>query len=161
MIRRLIRFSAVLVVAFLTACGGDDGTDTGTSPGPSYETLVGTYVGAMVGLNQGVALSADFSMTFNQTGGSLSGSYAISGTLTEGAVVVAILGSGSLTGTIAAGLNPSVNFTLSNQCLNFSPSFSGAFDSANNLLTISGPVDMLEADCTIFLTYSSTILLSR
>jgi hypothetical protein len=65
-----------------------------------------------------------------------------------------------LTGTLTAGLNPSVNVTLSNQCPNYSASFSGTFDSANNLLTISGPVDMMLEDCTIFLTYSSTILLS-
>lgn len=158
MILRSVRFSAILVVVFLTACGGDDGT--GSNSEPTFETLAGTYVGALAGLTQGVALSADFSITFSQTGGSLSGSYAISGTLTEGTVVVAILGSGSLSGTIASGLNPSVNITLTNQCPNFSASFSGTFDSANNRLTISGPVDILD-NCTIILTYPSVIILSR
>jgi len=140
------RFLVVLVLAFLTACGGDDST------GPNFETLVGTYVGAMVGLSLGVILAADLSITFAQTGGTLSGSYAISGTLTEGSVVVATQGTGSFTGFIAAGLNPSVNATLTNQCPNYSASFSGALDSANNLLTLSGPVHILLEDCTILLT---------
>ena len=144
------RFSVVLVVTFLTACGGDDGT------GVSFETLAGTYVGPLIGTSQGVILGANLSVTITQSSGSLSGSYAISGTLTEGAVVVAILGTGSFTGTIAAGLNPSVNLTLTNQCPNYSASFSGALDSANNLLTISGPVHVLDS-CTILLTYQSTL----
>ena len=114
----------------------------------------------MVGLSQGVALSADVSFTLSQAGGSLSGSYALSGILTNGTNEAAILGSGSLSGTIAPGLNPSVDITLSNQCPNYSPRFSGAFDSANDLLTIAGPLDVL-LDCTIVLTYPTTILLSR
>ena len=155
---RSVRLLAFLVVALVGACGGDD--VTGTSSGPTFETLVGTYLGAMVGLSQGVALSADVSFTLSQAGGSLSGSYALSGILTDGTNEAAISGSGSLTGTIASGLHPSVDITLSNQCPNYSPRFSGAFDSANDLLTIAGPLDVL-LDCTIILTYPTTILLSR
>ena len=151
-----MRGPVLALVLTVAACG-----DSGTNPEPTYETLSGTYVGGIAGVAQGVALDADLSITFNQTGGNLSGSYAIAGTLTEGVVVVDILGTGSIAGTVAAGLNPSVNVTLSNQCPNWSANFSGTFDSANNLLTISGPVDMLELDCTIFLTYPSVIFLAR
>jgi len=106
-------------------------------------------------------LVASLSLTINQSGGDLSGSYAISGTLNDGVAEVAVLGTGNFTGTIAAGNNPSVNLTLTNQCPGYSARFSGALDSANNLLTMSGPVDILNQDCSIFLTYQSVILLRR
>ena len=85
----------------------------------------------------------------------------MSGTLTERTVVVTRQAIGSLTGTVAAGQNPSVDITLANQCPDFSPRFSGALDSANDLLTISGPVEILLADCTILLSFQTTIVMRR
>ncbi len=139
----------------IASCGDD-----GTGPETTFESLAGTYTGGIVGISQGVLLDAALSVTIIQSGGDLSGSYGVTGTLTEGALVVPIFGTGSFVGTIAAGQNPSVNITLTNQCPNYSAHFSGALDSANDLLTLSGPIHILDG-CTIFLTYPSTILLRR
>lgn len=151
-----------LAVAILTACGDSTGPDGTEPPAPTYESIAATYNGALAGLAQGVTLQATFSVTIQQTAGTLSGSWSLTGTLTEGALVVPVQGTGSLTGTIALGNNPSVNITIMNACPNYQAAFSGAYDSANRLLTISGPIEFYTAGtCTVFLSYQSTILLSR
>lgn len=138
------------------ACGGDGPT----APEPQYESIAGTYTGVMAGLTQGIALNADFSVTITQSSATLGGSWSLSGTLNDGVLVVGVQGTGTLNGTIAAGTNPSVNVVLSNACPGYSAAFSGAYDSANRLLTISGPVDVLDG-CDVLLRYQGTILLSR
>lgn len=111
----------------LGACG-----DGGTEPGPAYESIAGSYAGVMAGISQGIALEATFTLTINQTAGNLSGTYSVAGTLDDGVNSVDVLGTGTLTGTVAAGNNPSVNITVrSGVCPNHQALFSGAYDSAN------------------------------
>jgi hypothetical protein len=69
---------------------------------------------------------------------------------------------GTLTGTIATGNNPSVNITVrTGVCPNYSAQFSGAYDTPNRRLTITGPVDILSDACAILLRYQVTIILNR
>jgi hypothetical protein len=155
-ISRSVRIFVVFSAAFLTACGGD-----GTGPESDFETLVGTYEGSIVGVSLGVVLSANLSLTFEQTGGILSGGYSLNGILSEGESAAPLQGVGTFTGTIAAGQNPAVTVSLSSRCPNFEANFFGGYSSADDLLTLIGPVDVLLDDCTLILRYVPTISLSR
>jgi hypothetical protein len=144
-----------MALTLVLGCGGD-------STGPSYENITGTYAGVLVGISQGVELDATFTLTITQSQSTLGGSYSLVGTLTDGIDVVALQGTGTLSGTIASGNNPSVNLTVTpGLCPNIARTFSGAYDSANRVLTISGPVSIFNASCQVVLVYSSTIILSR
>jgi hypothetical protein len=147
-----------LLLAATIACSGDS-----TGPGRTFENIGGSYDGSLVGISQGVALDATFSLTMNQTSGNITGSWALQGILDDGFDTFLAQGTGSITGTIAAGSNPSVNLTVrTGECPNYQAHFSGAYDSANRRLTISGPVDFFAANtCTVVLTYPSTIILTR
>lgn len=149
---------AALLLAASVACSGDS-----TGPGVTYESIAGSYNGVLVGLAQGVALDATFSLTLTQTSGSLSGSWALQGILDDGFDTFLAQGTGTITGTIAGGTNPSVNLTVrTGSCPNYQAHFSGAYDTANRRLTISGPVDFFATNtCTVVLTYQSTIILTR
>lgn len=144
----------------LAACGGDNGTGPDDT---NYEVIAGSYAGEMAGVSQGVALAADFSLTMQQNNGVITGTYAIAGAITDGLDVVDIQGTGTINGTIAEGNNPSVNLTLRvPACPSYQAAFSGTFDSANNRLTIIGPVDILDAsNCAIAIRYQMTLVLTR
>ncbi len=151
------RMMAAVALVGTVACGGDS-----TGPSASYETIAGTYAGELGGVSQGVALVGDFTLTISQSSGSLSGTYGIDGALSDGINAVAVAGSGTLTGTIAAGNNPSVNLTIRPSiCSQRTAQFSGTYDSANRRITLQGPVYILENDCSIFLTYPMNVILQR
>ena len=155
-----IRTFVFAVVASLgaAACGGSDST----APAPTYQSIAGTYSGPMTGVDQGVLLTATITVTVTQNAGSLGGSYGLSGILNDGVNQVSILGSGTLSGTIAAGSNPSVNVTVAGVCPGRSAQFSGAYDSANSRLTLTGPVQIFAADCSaVLLTYQTTFIMSH
>ena len=156
------RFSSVLLATALgtAACGGDGSTGPDT---PTFESIAGSYAGSMVGVSQGVALDADFGLTITQSSSALSGSYSISGTLTDGIDVVTVQGTGVLTGAIEAGDNPSVNITVTpGACPTESAQFSGTYDSANQRLTLTGPVEFFGVGtCDVVLSYPMTIILNR
>jgi hypothetical protein len=158
-----IRFVPVLLFA-LVACSSDGSTGPDTSSKTlSYETIAGTYSGAMVGLSQGVAMNSVFSLTINQSSGTTAGTWGLSGTLSDGFNSLQVAGTGALDGTVAAGTNPSVNLTIkSSVCPAYRANFSGAYDSVNKRITITGPVDFFAANsCTVALTYNTTIILNR
>ncbi len=157
---RTARFFAAATTLLLVACGDSTGPEPTGPTGPTYESIAATYAGALVGNAQGIALTATFSITITQTGGDLSGSWSLVGTLNDGVVSVDVQGTGTLSGSIASGQNPSVNLTIRNACANYEARFSGAYDSANRRLTIGGPVDILDG-CTVVITYQSTIILDR
>jgi hypothetical protein len=151
-------YLAVLATVAIAACGKDA---TGPSA-PTYNNIAATYTGALAGTASGIALQAVFSTTLTQNSANLSGSYGMTGTLSDGINVVAISGTGTLSGTVASGNNPSVNVTLRIPgCPSYSAQFSGAYDTANSILTISGPVDVLNNDCSLFIRYQSVIVLRR
>jgi hypothetical protein len=140
------------------ACGGN-----ATGPSTTYDSIAGSYSGAMAGTSQGIALSSTFSLTITQNGGTTGGSWALQGTLNDGFQIVNVQGTGTLTGTIASGNNPSVNLAVrTGGCPSYQANFSGAYDSANHRLTITGPVEFFAANtCNVVLTYQATIILIR
>lgn len=169
MISRTVRLVVVLMAAFFTACGddgtgpgSDDGTDPASNdsapPGIGWETLLGPYAGAFTSVSQGVAFAADLDVTFSQSSGRISGAFAINGVLTAGMDMLPIRGTGSFTGTIDRGLDPSVNITFVNACPGYSAHYSGALESETRLLTISGPAHIL-VNCVVVLTFDTTILM--
>jgi hypothetical protein len=116
----------------------------------------------VAGIAQGVQLNATFSLTISQSGGTLSGSWSLAGNLTDGVVVLPVGGSGTITGTIAPGTNPSINVTIRTpQCPNVQENFSGSLDSANDIITLSGPIHWFDDDCTILLSWPTVVILSR
>ena len=142
------------IVTMVLACGDSPSE-------PSYENIAGTYAGVVAGISQGIALAGTFSITVQQAGGDVSGSYSMVGTLDDGVIQVDIQGTGTLSGTIGTGTNPSVNITLrTGFCPNYSAGFSGTYDSANRRITLFGPVDVLD-QCQVFLRYQSTVVLQR
>ena len=148
--------AAVVLVLVSSGCG-----DSSTAPGASHEQISGTYRGELAGIQQGVALVADFSVTITQSQGDLGGSWSMAGELTDGFDYADIQGTGALTGTIGTGQNPSVNLTLRGACPNYEARFSGSYDAANRLITLSGPVDVLAQNCTVLLSYPMVIILGR
>lgn len=158
--RMATRLLATTLLVGAMACGGDSGTGPGT---PTYETVAGTYNGGMAGISQGVALEADFTLTLVQSQSSLSGTYALDGLLSDGIDVVAVAGTGTITGAIAAGTNPSVNLTIrSGICPNYTANFSGTYDSANRRITMQGPVEFFGAgSCNVVLSYPMNLVLQR
>jgi hypothetical protein len=117
----------------------------------------------MVGISQGIALNATFRFTISQNQGELTGTFGLSGTLNNGVSSLDVASTGPLTGSIAAGNNPSVNITVRNPaCPSYRATFSGAYDVSNRRLTIVGPVEFLaDNSCSVALSYPSTIILTR
>jgi hypothetical protein len=151
-------FSAALLGT--VACGGDGGTGPSN---PTYESVAATYTGGMSGVSQGVALNATFTLTLVQSQASLSGTYGLDGALSDGFDVVGVAGSGTITGTIGSGTNPSINLTIrSSVCANYTATFSGTYDSANRRITMQGPVEFFGAGgCNVVLSYPMNVVLQR
>lgn len=149
--------TALLLALLLQACG-----DSATEPGESHEVISGSYSGAMAGVSQGILMESVFSLTINQNRGDLTGTWATTGILTDGIDTVPIQGTGAITGSIAPGSNPSVNFTLTSAfCPNQPASFSGTYDSANRRLNLAGPVHIYSDTCQVLLTYPMNVVLTR
>lgn len=147
---------ALLLVVALGACG-DDGA------GPEeYDDISGSYVGGIAGTSQGVTLAADLGLTINQSAEDLSGSWNLTGQASDGVNVVDIAGNGPLSGSIESGSNPSVNVTIvTNACPAYTAQYSGAYDSTNRRLTITGPVGLLDDSCNVVWSSSATIILTK
>ncbi len=157
---QLPRLSAFVAAAALslTACGGD----SPTNPTPTYNDISGSYSGALAGVSQGWVMTGTFTVSLTQSSGSLSGTYSLAGNVSSGLLVIPVQSTGTLSGTIAAGNNPSVNLTLKYPpCAAYSANFSGAYDTANRRLTMTGPVDLLDDTCGVALHYNGTFILNR
>ena len=158
------RLLVLVLCGLLVSCGGDSPSEPAIASGPAntYESIAGTYTGALMSVSQGVTLSANFSLTLVQTVGSLSGSFRLTGTLDDGIIQASVLGSGTVTGTVDPGSNPSVSVTMTPEgCPDAAVTWSGAYTSANGLLTISGVANIFDAACVVFLTYEGTMILDR
>ena len=154
--RALRTTTLAALTSLLWACGGDSAT------GPNYESIAGSYSGPVVGLSQGVGLDATISFTLAQSAGSLSGTWAMSGSATDGFTTVGISGTGTLSGTIASGGNPSVNISVFVPgCSAYRSDFSGVYDVANRKITVTGAIDLLNNDCSIFRRYQGTLIITR
>jgi hypothetical protein len=152
--------------AVLTGCGGGS-SPAGPTPPPTitYENLAGTWTGSVGGVTQGVTLAGTLTLTLQQATSAISGNYGVMATLTFPSQQASPLqGSVTLTGTVASGPNPSVNFTTTSvPCPNLPPeTWAGSYGSGNGVLTITGTAHVINVPvCTIVLSYPQTILLSR
>jgi hypothetical protein len=103
-----------------------------------------------------------FTLILQQSGGSLSGSHQITGTLTQASGRVDLEGSGTLTGTVASGSNPSVSFTVrSGPCPSLTSDWSGSYASATGILTVTGTIHVITSTCVVLLTFPQTLVLRR
>ncbi len=156
--KRFLAFPALAVLLVLPACDGD----SSSGPDPTFENVAGTWEGVAAGASQGATLEVTVSITVEQSDGTLSGTSSLVGTLNDGVDIFDIQGSSTFTGTIASGQNPSVNTTNTDDaCPNRQTSFSGSLDSANDLITTSGPIEILDENCVVLLTFEVTIIFSR
>ncbi len=148
--------------AILTGCGGDSPTDAIT-----YENIAGTYTGTLSEVTEGITLTA-FSLTIVQSDGNLTGSYSIEGTLEDSFRQLPMHGPGNVSGTIALGQNPSViiNLLPGPPCGNVQDRFSGAYDSANRRITMTGTLAAIGLvgavdQCHYLFGHSTTVVLNR
>jgi hypothetical protein len=153
--------------AALTGCDGDPAP---TSPTPivTYENIAGIWTGQVGGVTQGVTLDGTITLTLQQSGGvqfagALSGGYSVLATLTNPTQQSSLQGSVMLTGTVAPGTDPAVNFsTTSVQCPALpSENWSGSYGSRDSALTITGTAHVITSTCVVVLTYPQTIRLTR
>ena len=160
---------AVGLALLLAACGSDS-TGPDGNDGPTFENIAGTYAGVVAGTAQGFAVNGTFGVTITQSSGNLSGAWTMTGSSCGPDICAPLEGTGSLTGTINSGQNPSVNITFTGgitvasqgPCPDHQAVFSGAYDGTNRTLTLSGPIDILDASCNVIRTYyPNTIILSR
>ena len=107
-------------------------------------------------------MQGTFTLTITQNDGSLGGSYSIVGELSDGFDVLSMQGTGVLSGSIAAGNNPSVNIRItSGVCNNVSTNWSGAYDSTNRVITLNGNIPVTNGNCQVVLNYGTTGILRR
>jgi hypothetical protein len=150
---RLKSLSVGLAALAMLGCSSGD---TMTAP-PSYADVSGSFAGPISGTSQGIAMSATFSVTIAQSGSSISGTDAIAGTLN---VTTPFTGSGTFTGTIASGNNPSVSISGGPAC-GLPQNYSGTYDSANHRLTITGPFYVFNQSCAVVFSATLTLVLSK
>lgn len=154
-----------LAFVLLSAC-----SDSGTGP-PSFENIAGTYSGPFVASAQGIDLESVVTITIQQSSGSLSGTWSTEGTVSDGVNIGVVLplwpgatvfGDGTLTGTIASGLNPAVSFTTTtNACPDMSDTHSGSLNSSNNQITVDSRVHILDDDCLLLLTFEAVVVFQQ
>lgn len=157
----------VLCWAGLVAgCGGSSPASPTSNP-PSqttFQNIAGTWTGTVGGVTQGVTLAGTITVTLQQNVGVLSGGYSMEGTLTNPTQQAQLVGQVTLTGTVASGPNPAVNFSATSVPCPSLPSqaWSGSYSSATGVLTITGTAHIITVPtCTIVLSYPQTILLTR
>lgn len=154
--------------AALTGCGGAEPSPTSPTPIVTYENIAGAWTGQVGGVAQGVTLDGTMTLTLQQSGGvqfsgALSGGYSVLATLTNPTQQSSLQGSVTLTGTVAPGTNPAVNFsTTSVQCPGLpSEHWSGSYGSRDSALTITGTAHVITSTCVVVLSYPQTIRLTR
>jgi hypothetical protein len=132
------------------------------NPTPTYENLAGNFTGTVSGLSQGVTLSGTYLLTLQQSGGTLTGSNTINGTLSDGTSQAPLVGSPTVTGTVALGSNPAVTFTTRlASCPALSSDWTGSYNSATGVLTATGSVRIIDGNCVLLLNFPQTVVLRR
>jgi len=147
---------ALCSITGLIGCGGG-----GTEPSPTtYENIAGVYTANVTGTLPGNTLNAALTLTLQQASASLSGGYLINASVNGG-----FPGSGSvnLTGTVASGPNPAVNFTVtSQQCPASTPAnWTGSFQNSSGSLTMNGTIHLLNQSCITLLSFPVTALFTK
>lgn len=151
--------------ALIGCSGGSPASPTVNPPTQTtFQDIAGTWTGTVGGVTQGVTLAGTLTLTLQQNVGVLSGGYSMAGTLTNPTQQAPLQGAVTLTGTVASGANPAVNFTTTSvPCPGLdSQSWSGTYSGATGVLSITGVAHVITVPaCTIVLSYPQTILLTR
>lgn len=159
------RAVSLALVVLAPACRNDSSGGNITAPPPpppTYETVAGTYNGALAGVSQGVTLQSTFTITVMQSAGTLGGTFTATGTLSDGVTTIPAHGAGNLNGTIASGTNPLVNITFTSAvCPNVRDTFSGTYDNASRVITLTGTVLVFDNLCRVILTFSNIQVILR
>jgi len=162
-VRPRLSIAIFAIVSALTACGGGDKI-TGPTTGPTYDSIAGTYTGEVAGFQERLLLHSTFTLTIAQSDASFSGTYGLSGFLNDSTGAARkVSAAGSLTGTMNPGSFPSLGMTLlAPGCPDYRAVFRGVYDSLNDRIIISGPIDFFaDNTCNVVLTYPSAIVLNR
>jgi hypothetical protein len=164
----LLRAAAWFCCAAVPTGCGSGASPASPTPVVTYENVAGTWTGHVSGVTQGVTLDGTITLTLQQSGGvqsggALSGGYSVVATLTNPVQQSALQGAVTLTGTVASGANPSVNFTTrSVPCPGLpTENWSGSYGSRDAVLTITGTAHVITSACVIVLSYPQTIRLTR
>jgi hypothetical protein len=129
---------------------------------PAYETIAGGYSGELAGWREGIFLDATLSMMLTQEGGTLAGTYSVFGTLTNADAQTGLERSGAVAGSIAEGSNPAVDFTLTPEtCPTRTETFTGTYDTASGVITVTGNVVLFDSECATLLYYPMLLSLTR
>ena len=135
-----------------------------TEPRPTYVSLAGTYAGPLVSTAQGLTLSATLTLAVTQNGGTLGGTYTLSGMIFNAAtaqLVWTLKGSGTLSGSVAAGRNPGVTIAATfSSCPETPDAFNGSYDDTTRVATLAGSLYFFGASCEILVAFPLTITLS-
>lgn len=156
-------FASVVLALMVAACGEDAGTNPTPTPTPSYTNVAGTYSGVLVAATvfQGdnVYLNSVFTITLNQNGANLTGSAAAVGALTDDfGTSIPVLSSGSLTGSVSTGTNPTVTLTSTGapSCPNYTQTDNFVF--ANGALSGQTYIDVLDVNCDVAIRFANIIV---
>lgn len=162
--RRNVRtFATLLLVASLSACGGEGPT---APPEPTYHSVAGSYGGTMFGSHpDDWTLEMDFILSIRQTQGVLTGNYRVEGILTDDldGSMYPISGTGDLEGTIASGDFPSVRFDIiPDLCPNLTETWTGTYDQTTRVLNVRGTVNVFDVDtCENLLLFTGPLSLAQ
>ena len=156
------RILAVIATLALAACG-DSATEPDITPTPTYESIAGIYVGSFYGESDGIGIEVDFIFTLSQNGGKLTGvseSYNAFRDLATGLLVAGVPGEGTFTGTIGTGPKPTVTITETAALCGSRESWTGIYDSANNILTLNGTLRYVDTEtCDVVLDLPAILFL--
>ena len=145
-----------VLAALLSTCFG---CNAPAEPEPIFESIDGMYVGDFLGFEGAITILVDFNLDLTQSKGDIWGGYTLAGGLSDGHTVIDVEGSGDFSGEVEAGPDPFVSFVLAGGCPGWTASYSGALDSGSGLLSVRGPLDVLDSECGLVLRYDATFLL--
>jgi hypothetical protein len=155
--------SAVICCTLVVVGCGGGAVPTSPTPSITYENVAGNYTGDINGMLPGFLLTGTLTLNLDQSAAALSGGYAVVATLDDGVTKTPGQGSVTLSGTVASGINPSLNFTVrSVPCPTAAPSdWTGSYESGSGLLTLTGVIHLLNPACVRQLSFPVTISMRR
>ncbi len=114
------------------------------------------------GMDQGLMLAANLQFSLTEASGVVIGTFAVQGRLDDGRSQTDVAGTHILTGTVASGDVATVSFTTeSDLCLGHTGDFTGIYYRLTGVLGVAGPVDVVDASCTVVLTYPIDLAMRR
>lgn len=146
----------LLILTLLPACTSDANTK------PTFANVAGSFSGPFSGTSQGASVSGSITFTITQTDGLLMGAYGATGAWDFGHGGVGLTGTGTLTGTVTSGDNPSVTLDVHDAgCPNLVRSYTGMYDTAIHRLTLTGQFFHIAPPCSVDNTFQLNLVMNR